>query len=494
MISIRFLLTLILGASLFSTPAFPHGGGHDHAGPVPPAVNELEEHLHELQERWIKTGTPITEDEEVQVGQMLLDRASEEWQKTVFATDLRVDFATRAAIFASKAPRMVLDRVNLAGLGHWAIETAGKNGPYLAVTLGTTELLENITLAYGATHMGYWFFVPLSLSHTWDVIGVSLGMELPKALRTVKLWERHGGLFTGPHQYYRHLLEQRKVLPFDWDRVIDIQNLPTATDSEGAATGEVAVAIIRESSVERIARSIVPQGMRILLFPRSEAQRASAPTLSLRDLEKIAKDSGVSLKPFARLKSRLEIYSRFVMRELLSSEEGSRALRDLVASRTPPEFSINQPFRESFATDVEEILRAPEPEMLKSMGFSPDLVAQRVLWFSRIKDGEFLEELESQSLGAQWSGYKLHRSLTQLMEGRDGLRWIADTSHSSPTDSDWQNLSDKIKNLRDLHDQMDSMVHGEAEGAARAAAEASEGAIPSLLSRALEIFSEAFRH
>ena len=73
----------------------------------------------------------------------------------------------------------------------------------------------------------------------------------------------------------------------------------------------------------------------MLLFPRSEAQRASAPTLTLKDLEKIAKDNDVSLKPFARLKSRPDVYSRFVMRELLSSEGGSRTLRDLVASRTP---------------------------------------------------------------------------------------------------------------------------------------------------------------
>lgn len=132
--------------------------------------------------------------------------------------------------------------------------------------------------------------------------------------------------------------------------------------------------------------------------------------------------------------------------------------------------------------------------MLKSLGYSPDLVAQRVLWFSRIKDGEFLEEIESQSLGSQWSGYKLHRALTKLTEGSDGLHWIADTSYPSPSDTDWQKLSDKIKQMRDIHDQMDSMFHGDTEGTARIIADASEGAIPSLLSRALEIFSTAFRH
>ena len=88
----------------------------------------------------------------------------------------------------------------------------------------------------------------------------------PQAIRTVKLWETHGGLFTGPHQYYLHLLEQRKILPFDWDRVIDIQNLPLAADSTGIETGEVAVAIIREGVTERLAARWRPKACECFYF------------------------------------------------------------------------------------------------------------------------------------------------------------------------------------------------------------------------------------
>jgi hypothetical protein len=117
----KWLAALLLGLLALPLPAYPHGGGHDHGKPVPPAVQELEEHLHELNERRIRTGTTATEDEEAQVGRQLLVRASEEWQRTVLEADMPIDFATRARIFVAEAPRWVRDRVTLARLGHWAI-------------------------------------------------------------------------------------------------------------------------------------------------------------------------------------------------------------------------------------------------------------------------------------------------------------------------------------------------------------------------------------
>ena len=370
-------LILLLSFVLTPAPARAHGDDKAHATGVfsEESIEALEAHLISTLDESIRHGVNVEGADERKIGELLLDAAYSEVIEELKAHPPTV--VQKAGVQLKK----IISGFNPITLGRWVLDTARRQGPALAIAFGVSEVAEQVGVLLSAKYPIFLFLIPIYLTHTGDVAVFAITLGGPKVVRALRVWQRHGGMIKGPGAYYRHLLAQRKILPLDWNEVV----YSSAIESETAGGEDLHFAVINENLAERK----LPRALRVILGPRKLAQRETVPTFGIWELEKLAKSAEIDLSPFRVFKGNKRMYSAILLREISRDADASVEFalevrqRDATNVARPDFDSVPEAWRRARAVDSVELLEENEISELRAHGETPDIVAQRLLWFLR---------------------------------------------------------------------------------------------------------------
>lgn len=393
-------------------------------------LHALHEHLEESRHKRL-TGVAL-QAEEKRLGAELSAAVAEEWE-VFLASD-----ATKPWPIAMKRALQdkVLARLNVAKLGKWLLRVASTHGPALAVAYATSETLESACLVLSAMHPKWApLLLPLGMSHVGDAIVFGVGLKGPEAARTLRLWSRHGGLLQGSQNYFRFLVDQHQAVPLDMDRVLDVVERPHA------ASGELVRAAVLSDEAWPESDAPWARGFRELMNPQSEAQRRTSPHLSLRDLEKIAKQHQIPLKRLKPFRSDKDVYLALLLNRIDQNPAASTDLLKLMGQRNDGFGNYWSRVEAPRGVSLNDLLAGKLSAMdLAKAGESPDALARRLLPFVREQYTELLSEAEAHY---NWAPADVRGALKQLrgsLEHDKGLWRMANTSYPAAQERDFENL------------------------------------------------------
>ncbi|MBI3556643.1 MAG: hypothetical protein HY074_10305, partial [Deltaproteobacteria bacterium] len=105
--------------------------------------------------------------------------------------------------------------------------------------------------------------------------------------------------------------------------------------------------------------------------------------------------------------------------------------------------------------DAGELLEEDDVASLKAHGESPDIVAQRLLWYLREHRDRIFDRIKAlkkgEAAGGDLRAARRHlRRLGKVLEADRGLGRIASTLYPRADDGDWQALLDALRQARGI--------------------------------------------
>ncbi len=379
-------------------------------------------------------GVPVQTDYEVQIGEELIELVHQMVLETAAAEG---DPSLGTKIWAAMKSK-VLAKFNYKRLGKWVIATTRKMGPQFAIAMGVAEISSHLFLLYIALHPAMAFLLPVHWFKTFDFIVYGSFFGIPEIVKRLKTYKRFGGGGQSIEKFYDFLLTQRRLLPFDWSQVIDVQSLKI--DNDGTELN-LDVAILKKSTMEKYA----PEKWVKVLFPRRLAQRQSGATLSIGDIESIAKEVGIELYFYRGFKISPQIYSKLLLKEILSRSSGSGELLKVLSLRSKRSNGQN-----GTTLDASEILGAENLADLNRLNESSDLLAQRLMWYL----DDRLDAARASKTIAK-SDYKILRAIAKA--SHDRLRRIAEAEEPDQSEAK-DKLMDEISNIKNIASRLSSRL------------------------------------
>ncbi len=448
-------LILLLVSFVFSAaPAWAHGD-HEGAGVfAKETIEELEAHLIATLDESIRHGVNVEGADERRIGQLLLDAAYAE-----VIDELKANPPT-ALQKAGVQLKKIISGFNPIALGRWVLETARRQGPALAIAFGVSEVAEQVGVLLSAKYPVFLFLVPIYLTHTGDVVVFAVTLGGPKVVRALRVWQRHGGMFSGPGAYYRHLLAQRKILPIDWNEVIYSGTLESSDPN-----ADLHYAVIGENFFERR----LPRGLRVVLTPRKLAQRETLPTFGIWELEKLAKAAGLDLSTLRVFRGNKRMYSAILLREISRNEATALEfstqvrLRDATNTARPDFDGVPAAWKRALAVDSVELFEEDDVEALQKHGETPDIVAQRLLWYLREHRERLFAQIKTIKKGEVSSSdirtARRHlRRLGKVLEADRGLGRFASTLYPAASLADWEALLVALRQARGMSIMVEELL------------------------------------
>ncbi len=328
-----------------------------------------------------------------------------------------------ASSFKEKTTKFVKDevlpRLNIVAFAKLVAQTTKIQGPRFAIVFSLSEGLEKSLYFIGARHPDLIIYLlPIIWSHAFDAIAAGIWFGIPVLKAQIKGYRQYGGILRGAPRYREFLTMQKEELLVDWYQAIDVQAIDENRD----------VVILKTNLTERL----TPQSWHKFILPHRWVQRLSTPSISIRELEAIAKKSGVPVPIFKDKSVTPTIYSKLLIKEIMMTIKGEALL-----SKSIPSMKVN-----TVPLDSREILYAKSASDLKELGESASALARRLSWLTEslvihLRENHFLASGE----------YKALRSVDNLWK-RD-LFAIADTNYVSK-DEGYEALLQTKNQIRSL--------------------------------------------
>ncbi|MBK9294092.1 MAG: hypothetical protein IPM57_06540 [Oligoflexia bacterium] len=307
----------------------------------------------------------------------------------------------------------IFQHFNYVKIFKFVKDTARKVGPKFAVAMATTEILENSLYLLTAMDAKYAVLLPLSWFHAIDVVVYGAFFGIPEVIKKVKTYSRFGGFFEGMNKYYAHLVKQKKILPLDWSEVIDLEKVVAKIGSDKVFLD---VVVLKNSVLERF----LSNKLQKIILPRRVAQRETSIAITVRDLERIAKQLEIPVYMYKGVHQKPAIYSSFLLKDIISHEFGFAHLITYVADLGYSKY-FNKNIIEN-PRNASGVAAATSAEELSYIGETPDILSQRLIWFYE----DQIERVRNSSQTTKID-FKHLRAINRIVQ--KDLRRIAETKY-----------------------------------------------------------------
>ncbi|MCC6278321.1 MAG: hypothetical protein IT289_10450 [Oligoflexia bacterium] len=334
---------------------------HAHSTTNSPLVETLEALHFDL-----KSGTQRIRDSEIEAQlsiflEQTINNLNEEHQKLLLEP-IAKRFFIGLKDFAKH-------KLNISKLVPWVKSNLIKRGPRFVLANVFTEVMENLIIVFVAKNPQYAFLLPLSFTHSLDIVGYSLFLAVPEIWNHITKYRSHGGLFSGAQNYFRHLQRSRAITPLDWSVVLDIQRINIGPAD---SVTPFDVITLKDSILERW----LPDSMRKFFQPHRIAQREATVSFSIRELEKLCLEAQIDLNAFKNARSEPAVYSRILIHELMIHDEGKSRLQSAILAQNPKSPTVEQhPF------DLGTLTRRLSLSALEQSGLTPSQLAERFYFY-----------------------------------------------------------------------------------------------------------------